>query len=113
LWRDLVARFGVERSAYILREMLPIFGEAGLSQSSSYTLSSSTCGGTLVGGQQEELFFPQDIQFRSSNWTRPGDGGLPGPWPVLTYHKGARKVTPGKRIIEPLAMTADPKALEA
>jgi hypothetical protein len=110
LWRDMVSRFGVERSAYVLREMLPIFGEAGLTQTSSYFLSSSTCGGTLIGGKHEQLFFPQDIQFRASNWTRPGEGILPDRWLVVTYAPGtAPRTTRGNRIVEPLAMTADPK----
>ena len=109
LWRDIVARFGVQRSAYILRQMLPVFGAGGLSQSSSYSLSSSTCGGTLIGGNNEDLFFPQDIQFRSSTWTRPGEGVLPDRWLVVTYHGGQSRVTLGNRIVEPLAMTADPK----
>jgi hypothetical protein len=109
LWRDLIARFGVQRSAYILRQMLPVFGAGGLSQSSSYSLSSSTCGGTLIGGNNEDLFFPQDVQFRSSTWTRPGEGVLPDRWLVVTYHGGQSRVTLGNRIVEPLAMTADPK----
>jgi hypothetical protein len=113
LWRDMVARFGAERSAYVLRQMLPIFGEAGLTQTSSYWLSSSTCGGTLVGGKKEQLYFPQDIQFRASNWTRPGEGILPDRWLVVTYQGSSFRVTRGPRIIEPLAMTADPKLQDA
>ena len=106
LWRDMVARFGVERSAYLLREMLPIFGNPG----SSTTTSSSFCGGLLTGGKNEELTFPDDIQLRSSSWTRPGEGILPDRWLVITYHNGEPgRITPGKRIIEPLAMTPDPK----
>jgi hypothetical protein len=114
LWRDIVARFGVQRSAYILREMLPVFGDAGLGRSSAYWISSSTCGGTLIGGQHEEhLHFPQDIQLRSSSWTRPGEGVLPDRWLVITYVNGQSRVTLGNRILEPLAMTADPKLRES
>ncbi len=43
LWRDIVARFGVQRSAYILRQMLPVFGTAG--SSSQWWQSSFSCGG--------------------------------------------------------------------
>jgi len=113
LWRDLVARFGVERSAYLLRQMLPVFGPGGLSQSSSFSMSSSACGGTIAGGHNEQLFFPQDIQFRTGHWTRPGEAVLPDRWLVVTYHNGTPRITPGRRIIEPLAMTPDPRLDES
>ncbi|MET0790712.1 MAG: hypothetical protein ABW061_04265, partial [Polyangiaceae bacterium] len=113
LWRDISARFGVPRAAYILRQMLPIFGAEGLSQSSSYWLSSSFCGGTVVGGQHEDLFFPTDIQFRSASWTRPGEAILPDRWSVTLYSGGTSRTVRGKRIPEPLAMTGDPKLQES
>lgn len=109
LWRDLVARFGVERSAYLLREMLPVFGSPG-----SSTTSSSMCGGVLTGGNNQELTFPEDIQLRSSKWTRPGEAILPDRWVVVTYHgTEPGRITLGNRILEPLAMTPDPKLQDA
>lgn len=110
LWRDIVALFGVERSAYILREMLPVFGELG--SSSSYWASSSTCGGTIFGGNGEELHFPE-TQMRAATWTRPGEGTLPDRWIVATYRGSERKLHYGKRIPEPLALTQDPKLPDA
>ena len=106
LWRDIVARFGVERSAYILRQMLPMFGEP--SQASSFWASSSTCGGTIYGGNEEELFFPSDVQLRSSAWTRPGEALLPERWIFVTYRGTERKLYAGNLIPEPLALTGNP-----
>ncbi len=111
LWRDMVARFGVQRSAYVLRQMLPVFGDPG--PSSLWYASSFTCGGTIYGGQGTDLFFPQDIQLRSANWTRPGEGVLPDRFAVITYQGGNRNVTLGNPVVEPLAMTPDPKAQES
>lgn len=106
LWRDMVARFGAERSAYILRQMLPVFGAPG--QSSSYSQSSSICGGTVFGGNHEALSFP-DVQLRSANWTRPGEAVLPDRWMVVVYRGNSKRIILGNRIVEPLAMTPDPK----
>lgn len=108
LWRDMVARFGVERSAYILREMLPVFGDPG--PASSYWASSSTCGGTIFGGNNEDLFFPPDVQFRARSWTRPVESVLPERWVFVTYRGRERKIYLGSRILEPLAMTPDPSS---
>ncbi|HET7543089.1 MAG TPA: hypothetical protein VFK05_24620 [Polyangiaceae bacterium] len=113
LWRDISARFGAPRAAYILRQMLPVFGVEGLHQSSSYSLSSSFCGGSLVGGRNEELFFPTDIQLRSSSWTRPGEAILPDRWSVTLYSGATSRTVHGKLIPEPLAMTGDPKLQES
>ena len=52
----MVARFGVERSAYILRQMLPVFGAGG--GSSPWWASSFTCGGTVFGGNDLPLWYP-------------------------------------------------------
>jgi hypothetical protein len=113
LWRDMVARFGVQRAAYVLRQMLPVFGDPG--PTSSWFASSFTCGGTIYGGQGTDLFFPQDpdIQLRSGKWTRPGEGVLPDRFAFITYQGDQRTVTLGNPIVEPLAMTPDPKAQEA
>lgn len=108
LWRDLVARFGAQRSAYILRQMLPVFGDPG--PTSTWSASSSICGGTIFGGNDEDLFFP-DVQLRSSSWTRPGEAILPDRWMVLTYRGSSKRYTLGEPIIEPLALTPDPKLL--
>jgi hypothetical protein len=110
VWRDIVARFGVQRSAYILREMLPVFGDAV--PGTQWFASSFTCGGTIFGGRNEDLFFPEDIQLRSAAWTRPGEGVLPDRWAFVTYRGGTRTVTLGSPIVEPLAMTPDPKLQE-
>lgn len=110
LWRDMVTRFGVERSAYILREMLPVFGPGG--SSSLWFASSVTCGGTVFGGTKNpDLFFPE-VQTRSSTWTRPGRATLPDRWAFITYRGSERKVKLGAVIPEPLDMTADPKLSE-
>src|SRR5215471_1554157 len=106
LWRDMVKRFGAPRSAYILREMLPVFGDPG--PASSFWASSSTCGGTIFGGNNEELFFPTDVQLRSSAWTRPGEAVLPERWVFVTYRGTERKIHTGNAITEPLAITANP-----
>jgi hypothetical protein len=106
LWRDMVARFGVERSAYILRQTLPVFGEPVTEP--YWNLSSSTCGGTVYGGLKLPLTYPP-IQLRKSTWTRPGEGVLPDRWLFVTYRNGVRKVKLGSPIVEPLAMTTDPK----
>jgi hypothetical protein len=111
LWRDLVARFGTPRSAYILRQMLPIFGN--VPPGTYWWQSSSTCGGTLAGGMQETLSFPDDIdptaiQKRSASWTRPGEAVMPDRWAVVTYSAAGRRITLGGRVQEPLAMTTDP-----
>lgn len=110
VWRDIVARFGVQRSAYILREMLPVFGDAV--PGTQWYASSFTCGGTIFGGRNEDLFFPEDVQLRSASWTRPGEGVLPDRWAFVTYRGGTRSVTLGSPIVEPLAMTPDPKLEE-
>ncbi len=108
LWRDIVARFGVNRSAYILRAMLPVFGAPG--PTSNWSASSSTCGGTIYGGNNRDLYFPT-VQTRSANWTRPGEAVLPDRWVVITYTGKTKRYTLGARIIEPLAVTPDPKAI--
>ena len=108
LWRDLIARFGVTRSAYILRQMLPVFGSP--SPTSSWTDSSSQCGGTIAGGGNEALYFPA-VQLRSSSWTKPGEAVLPDRWMVVVYRGNQKRYVLGNRIIEPLAMTPDPKLL--
>ena len=105
LWRDMVSRFGVERSAYILRQMLPVFGAPG--PASSWWASSSTCGGTIFGGNNEDLYFPE-VQLRAGSWTRPGEAVLPDRWVVVTYRGSQKRITVGSRVIEPIAMTADP-----
>lgn len=109
LWRDIVARFGVQRSAYILRQMLPIFGSG--SSTSQWLQSSISCGGTVFGGNHEELLYPL-VQSRSSSWTRPGRAVLPDRWAFVTYRNGQRQVKLGNLIPEPLAMTVDPKLRE-
>lgn len=109
LWRDMVARFGVERSAYILRQMLPVFGAGG--GSSPWWASSFTCGGTVFGGNDLPLWYP-DVLTRSSNWTRPGRATLPDRWAFITYRGNERTVRLGNVIPEPLTMTVDPKLRE-
>src|SRR5690606_6218205 len=108
LWRDLIARFGVPRSAYILRQMLRGFG--GVGSTSTWSDSSTLCGGTITGGTHEDLFFPE-VQLRSSNWTKPGEAVLPDRWMVVVYRGNDKRYTLGNRIIEPLSMTPDPKLL--
>jgi len=106
LWRDLIARFGVQRSAYILREMLPTFGDNP--PATQWPLSSFTCGGTVFGGNDLPLAFPEP-QRRLSTWTQPGVGVLPDRWVFVTYKNGTRSVRVGGPILEPLALTPDPK----
>lgn len=111
LWRDLVARFGAPRAAYILRRMLPVFGDVPTSSTSC--TSTSTCGVTLTGGGRQALTFPDaidpnSIQFRSGTWTRPGEAVLPDRWVVVAQSVERRVVAVGKRIPEPLAVTVDP-----
>lgn len=106
LWRDFVAQFGAERGAYLLREMLPVFGDPG--PTSDWGASSSFCGGTLTGGNLDELFFFDDVQLRTAEWTRPGEAVLPDRWVVITYRGGTRKVHLGNRIAEPTQLTLDP-----
>jgi hypothetical protein len=112
-WREIVARFGAERSAYLLRIMLPTFGDpGGTSGTSSFT--SGTCGGTITGGLNEALTFPTDIQFRSASWTRPGEAVLPDRWMVILIRDGVPRapiVLP--RIPEPLPFTLDPNLPES
>jgi hypothetical protein len=109
LWRDLIARFGVPRSAYILRQMLPVFGDPG--PTSMWSASSSLCGGTIFGGNKEQLFFP-DVQLRSASWTRPGEAVLPDRWLVTAVRGSIRRHALGQPILEPLALTPDPKTLD-
>ena len=114
LWRDLIARFGVQRSAYILREMLPTFGTPTDGSSSSPYVNF--CDGSLPTSGGEDLTFPTDldptdVKTRASSWTRPAEAVLPDRWVVYVYKDGVRRATPtvGKAILEPLPMTADPK----
>lgn len=109
LWRDMIARFGVPRSAYILRQMLPVFGDPG--PTSMWSASSSMCGGTIFGGNNEALFFP-DVQLRSATWTRPGEVILPDRWMVIAIRGSIRRHALGNPILEPLALTPDPKTLD-
>jgi hypothetical protein len=106
LWRDMIARFGVQRSAYILREMLPVFGDNP--PATQWPLSSYTCGGTVFGGNDLPLLFPIP-QRRQSTWTQPGIGVLPDRWAFVTYKNGVRSIKLGAPILEPLALTPDPK----
>lgn len=106
LWRDIVARFGVQRSAYILRQMLPVFGDPG--PTSMWSASSSLCGGTIFGGNDEALFFP-DVRLRSASWTRPGEAVLPDRWMVVAIRGSIRRYALSGPVLEPLAMTPDPK----
>ncbi|MGC4070209.1 MAG: hypothetical protein QM784_37225 [Polyangiaceae bacterium] len=107
LWRDLIARFGVQRSAYLLRIMLPIFGGGGWGTTTS---GSSDCCESITGGKNQALAFPTDVQLRSGSWTRPGEAVLPDRWVYITYRGGTKKIHTGKRILEPLACTLDPSA---
>jgi hypothetical protein len=82
LWRDLIARFGVPRSAYILR----------------------VTGFESEGGGQLEP------QLRPSTWTRPGTVTLPDRFAVYVYKNNQRRGPfYGNPIPEPLHITPDPK----
>jgi len=116
LWRDLVARFGAPRSAYILRRMMPVFG--AVPTYTGHYRSPESCGVTLTGGNNEALTFPDKIDpssvlSRTSSWTRPGEAVLPDRWIVIAQSAERRLVTWGKRIPEPLAVTMDPNVEEA
>jgi hypothetical protein len=81
LWRDLIARFGVPRAAWILDYLNP--------------------------GEGTEL---PETQLRSSTWTRPGTAILPDRWVVYVYKGGTRRGPYyGGPIVEPLQVTPDPK----
>ena len=82
LWRDLIARFGVPRSAYILK----------------VTGFESEGGGQL------------QPQLRPSTWTRPGTVTLPDRFAVYIYKNNQRRGPfYGSPIPEPLHITPDPK----
>jgi hypothetical protein len=82
LWRDLIARFGVPRSAYILR----------------------VTGFESEGGGQLEP------QLRPSTWTRPGTVTLPDRFAAYIYKNNLRRGPfYGNVIPEPLNITPDPK----
>lgn len=100
-WREIIQRFGPERSAYILRRMRP----AGFTGTSD---PSFPCGEKLSGGEGAQLTFPTDVKLRSGTWTRPAEAILPDRWVVVTYRNGVRKVNVGNAIVEPIAITTDP-----
>lgn len=115
LWRDLVARYGAPRAAYILREMLPTFGVPGGGSSSSPP-SVNYCEAILPTKQKDDLTFPSDlvpsdVHLRASSWTRPGEAVMPDRFVVYVYKNGVRREPPtiGNRVLEPLAVTPDPK----
>jgi len=116
-WREIIARFGPERSAYILRVMLPD------------PLKKSSCPLSLLPifrgqvpvppGFQAPLKFPSfgdfllpsqtmQLQKRTAIWTRPVEAVLPDRWVAITYRNGVRKVFVGSPVVEPLAITVDP-----
>jgi hypothetical protein len=82
LWRDLIARFGAPRSAYILR----------------------------VTGFESEGDAQLEPQLRPSTWTRPGTVTLPDRFAVYVYKNNQRRGPfYGNPIPEPLHITPDPK----
>jgi hypothetical protein len=105
-WRDMVRRFGAQRSAYILRITLPTF-DPPLPDGDPPPHDG------IPAGQNLTLTFPTDIQFRAGSWTRPGEALLPDRWVVMTRRGNTRRYFLGNAIPEPLAMTVDPGASEA
>jgi hypothetical protein len=114
-WRDMVARFGAQRAAYVLREMLPTFGVPGGGSSSSSAPSVNYCEGEIPAKSKDPLTFPTDVQSRVSSWTRPGEAVLPDRFIVYVYKNGVRRDPPtlGARVLEPLQITPDPKLTTA
>lgn len=101
-WTAMVRRFGAERSAFVLRTMLPAV-------TPPIDRDEPPPDGIPVG-QNLPLSFPSDIQFRAGTWTRPAEAILPDRWVVVTRRGNVRKTSLSKPIPEPLSMTPDPGA---
>lgn len=105
-WTDMVRAFGAERSAFILRTMLPAFSPP----LPPNHINEPSDG--IPAGQNLTLTYP-NIQFRAGTWTRSAEAILPDRWVVVTRRGNVRKTSLGKPIPEPLSMTPDPGASQA
>jgi hypothetical protein len=105
-WANMVRKLGAERSAFVLRTMLP-----ALTPPLDPTDFPPQDG--IPAGQNLTLTFPGDIQLRAGTWTRPAEAILPDRWVVVTRRGNVRKTFLGKPIPEPLSMTPDPGASTA
>jgi hypothetical protein len=104
-WTDMVRKFGAERSAFILRTMLPAL-------SPPLPPEDFEPSDGIPAGQNLTLIYP-NIQRRAGTWTRPAEAILPDRWVVVTRRGNVRKTFLGKPIPEPLSMTPDPGVSQA
>jgi hypothetical protein len=107
-WRALVTQFGAPRAAWIVRALTPDHG-AGFKSGVYIDPPTNTY---LPPASDPDPAHPLKFPFysqRPAAWSRPGEAVLPDRWVVMGFRSGKKVCEwPGNRIVEPLALTADP-----